>query len=132
MFPGVNKIIDAYIDEKSRKDFLYERVYVFPACKLMQVRKDKRTNEIRAFKTNYAEILSNLHISTILAERVKYIKRLYSDRWVFNNMQDIVKGLNIDFEYKRFYVEIVTLRYKCIILREDFNKAYRTVEGWLS
>lgn len=131
LFPDVNRVIGQYINNETRKDFLYQRVYAFPACLLMRVREDAKTNVTRPFRTNYAEMFSDLRINKIFADRVKRIKCLYSDEWVFNTMRSIVENLPIDLVYKRFYIEIVTLRYKCIVLREKFNKSYNTVEGWL-
>lgn len=132
LFPDVNRVIEQYKNMATKKEFLFQRIYTFPACLLMRVREDPKTKVIRPFRTNYAEMFSDLRINRLFADRVKYIKSKYSDKWIFNTIKSIVEDLPIDISYKRFYIEIVTLRYKCIVLREEFNKAYNTVEGWLA
>lgn len=133
LFPDVYKVINQYAsDFESRKEFMYDRVYKFPACLLMEIRKDTSTNRLRAFRTNYAQVLKDLRKYRILAAMVKRLKEKYTDKDIFNIMQGIVRDIPLNNIYKRFYIEIVTLRFKCLILRQDFDKAYKQVEGWLA
>lgn len=131
LFPDVYKVIQQYINAETRQEFLRQRIYEFPACLLMKMKEDRKTKVIRPCRTNYAEMFSDLRVSRLFAERVRKIKTRYTDRNVFEIIYDIVMPLPLDLVYKRFYIEIVTLRYKCIVLREDFDKAYRKVEDWL-
>lgn len=131
LFPDVHKVIKQYESETSRFEFLRQRVYDFPACLLMKEKEDRKTKMVRPCRTNYAEMFTDLRINRLFAERVKWIKSGYSDRKIFEIIKTIVIPLPLNATFKRFYIEIVTLRYKCIVLREDFDKAYKTVEGWL-
>ena len=47
---------------------------------------------------------------------------------VFDFMLQICKTVPLDVEYRRFYIEIVTIRYMCIVLRMNFDKSYGLVE----
>lgn len=131
LFPDVYRVIQQYVDKDSRPEFLRQRIYDFPACLLMKVKEDRKTKVVRPCRTNYAEMFTDLRINKLFAERVRHIKANYTDRDVFNIIKNIVSPIPLDMSYKRFYIEIVTLRYMCIILREDFAKAYKTVEDWL-
>lgn len=128
LFPNVDNMIYQYENSKTRKRFLYERIFVFPASLF----KMKRHDGIK--KTNFYEMYKDLRINKVFASRVKLIKDKFTSKDIFNIMCDIClndKDLyNLEYKYKRFYIEIVTLRYKCIILREPLDKAYNEVENW--
>ncbi len=50
---------------------------------------------------------------------------------VYNIMSGIVSKLDLSDEFKRFYIEIVTMRYGCIICRKDFDQLYTDLEDRL-
>lgn len=125
LFPGVFGVISGYVSEQTRKDFLYQRVRQFPASVFKVRRQD------RAYRTNFYEMFSDLRVNRIFAERVRLIKSRLSVSALFSLMCNIVKDLPIDYKFKRFYVEIVVLRYSCIVLRMNFDKVYKLVEDWL-
>ena len=129
LFPGIRMVISDYIDSSKRYAFLYDRVYTFPASLFMIERPD------RPYRTNYAEMFSDIRINKVFASRVKSFRNKYSVNDVFLKMLTICKSFdlsNLDYWYKRFYTEIVTLRYACIVKRSDFDKAYKQVEDWLN
>jgi len=71
-------------------------------------------------------------INKLFAMRVQYFKETFSYEIIFHNICVIVSPIDIADDYKRFYIEIITLRYMCIILRMDFNKSYNIVEELLN
>lgn len=131
LFPSVSNKIQEYINPNTRLSFLHDRIYIFPAS-LLQKKVDGRLK-----RTNFCEMFSDLRISKVFAKRVARMKSMYTSRQIFNIIYNICFKDNLlyeaglDFEYRRFFVEIVTLRYKCIILREPLDKAYKEVELWL-
>lgn len=122
LYPGVYKVINRYADVKTRKDFVHERTYIFPASLF----KIKGTD--RSYRSNYAEMFKDLRINKIFAERVRRFKKEVSYDDVFDFMLQICKTVPLDVEYRRFYIEIVTIRYMCIVLRMNFDKSYGFVE----
>lgn len=120
LFPDVNRAISGYIN--NRESFLYDRIFIFPAS-LFKVRRSDR-----CYRTNYYEMYSDLRINKLFASRVKRIRSLYSYKDIFRIISGIVFNIPIDNIYKRFYIEIVTLRYMCIIERRDFNKSLVLLE----
>ena len=127
LFPGVYKVMSQYIDKKQRKKFLYDRVFTFPAS-LFMVRKTDRS-----YRTNYYEMFSDLRINKVFASQVNTLKQRFTGTDIFNIITNIVFPIDtLSKEYKYFYIEIITLRYMCIILREDFDKCYEKVERWLN
>lgn len=125
LFPGVNKVINEYISTETRKEFLRQRIFDFPAS-LFKIRKPDRP-----YRSNYEKMLSDLRVNKILAQQVKLFRNNISYEQVFNSILQFCIQLPLEYCYKRFYIEIVTLRYMCIILRIDFSKSYKIVEGAL-
>ena len=73
-------------------------------------------------------MFSDLRTHKLLAQQVRQIKEKVSYRQVFDTMQVICKTVPLEVYYRRFYIEITTLRYMCIILRLDFDKSYNLLE----
>ena len=48
------------------------------------------------------------------------------------NILDICSTIPLDLKYRRFYIEIVAMRYMCIVLRLDFDKSYQLIEEALN
>ena len=126
LYPGVNHVIHQYADVITRKKFLYDRVFVFPAS-LFKIQKPDRS-----YRSNYAEMFSDPGISEVFREQVEKFKRNISYQTVFNAMKEVCDIVPLGVEYRRFYIEIVTLRYMCIVLRLDFERSYEWVEGALT
>ncbi len=126
LYPNVNNVIISYINEETRYKFLYERVFTFPAS-LFKIKK-----EDRCYRSNYYEMFSDLRVNKIFASQVKTFRLKYDYKEIYSRIYNIVNNLGIPIEYKRFYVEIVTLRYMCIIERKDFSCSYRIVERMLN
>lgn len=126
LYPGVNYKIHEYIDKSTRKKFMYDRIYTFPASLFKIKRPD------RSYRSNYAEMFKDLRVNKLLAEEVRSIKQAFTHQKVYDIMCSICADLPLDNAYKRFYIEIVTLRYMCIILRIDFDKAYNLIESKLN
>lgn len=126
LFPGINKVIAQYININTRKQFMYERVYTFPASLFKIKRPD------RSYRSNYAEMFKDLRINKIFARQVNAIKTRVSYQSLFAKMFDICRNTGLSWEYCRFFIEIATLRYACIVLRLDFNKTYSQLESELS
>ncbi len=50
---------------------------------------------------------------------------------IFDLISEIVSTVPLATEYRRVYVEIVVLRFLCIIVRMKFDRAYAEVERML-
>lgn len=125
LYPGINKVIDQYMEAQTREKFIYDRVFVFPASLFKVKRPD------RSYRSNYAEIFKDLSINRVFADRVRRMRQNIGYGFIFNSMLDICKNTDLSWKYCRFFTEIATMRYMCIILRLDFNKAYNMIEGEL-
>lgn len=124
MFPDVNKVISGYIDSVTRKKFMYERVFRFPASLFKLPRED------RSYRTNYYE-MCNSYKNDVLINKIRHFRELFSYYYVYKFLVSICNELPINQEYKRFYIEIATLRYACIICNLDFDKCYDELEDKL-
>lgn len=122
LFPGVNKVLNQYVDATTRKKFLYDRVFIFPAS-LFKIRKPDRS-----YRSNYAEMFKDLRINKVFAQRVSILKKNTSAQQIVNLMNHVCSTVSLALEYKRFYTEIITLRYMCIVLRLDFEQSYLWIE----
>ena len=116
LYPDVLKVISGY--RVNEKKFIYDRVFVFPAS-LFKIKKPDRSN--------YAEMFKDLRINKVFAQEVRSIREHFKYIDIYKIIYKVVISLNIDNTLKRFYIQIVTLRYMCIILRMDYNKAYGIV-----
>ena len=125
LYPGVSNAITGM--NKDRRQFFYDRVFVFPASLFMVEKGD------RSYRTNYYDIFSDLRFNKVFAEEVKAIRGRLGFREVFDIIGKIVNSIEapIDGSVKNFWIEVVTLRYMCIILRMDFDKSFAEVEGMI-
>lgn len=73
-------------------------------------------------------MFSDLRINKLFAEQVALFKDSVSYKRIFESMYNICRDLPLNAEYRRFYIEIVTMRYMCIVLRMDFDKSYKIAE----
>jgi hypothetical protein len=123
LFPSVYKVIDQYINESTRQSFIYERVTKFPAS-LFKIKKPDRT-----YRSNYYEMLGNTSYSKYFKEQVDKIKNKYTVNDIYSIIKNIVMPIeSLNAVYKRFFIEIVTVRYACVICRMSFKKVYVEVE----
>ena len=60
-------------------------------------------------------------------ERVKAI----SKHSIWLSMYRLVSELDLDVRFKKFYIEVVFMRYCCIILNEDFDYNFNYIEDLL-
>lgn len=126
LFPGVLRTINDYKDNKNRHQFVYDRVFTFPAS-LFRIRRPDRS-----YRSNYYEMFGDTDAYELFKKNVRNF--ILDNDWkdIFQFMRGITDELDIDVFLKRFYIEIVTLRYRCIVCREDFDSAYNEIEGRLS
>lgn len=122
LFPEIDREITGYVNEDTRRTFLYDRVYSFP-IPLFKLEKGGKL-----CKSNYADMFSDLRINKVFAERTRRIKDNVSYEHIFNMMVNICSHLPLGMIYRRFYIEIVTLRYMCIVLRICFEDSYNWAE----
>ncbi len=125
LYPGVGNAIDKMDSDK--KQFFYDRVFVFPAS-LFKVEKADRT-----YRSNYYDIFSDLRFNKVFAEEVGLIRERMDYKTVFDIISEIVFSVEIpvDERIKQFWIEVVTLRFMCIILRKDFDRSFGEVEGMM-
>ena len=121
LFPNILKDIDDYITISSRGHYLEDKVFSRPYSSISLI-----------FSNNYYEMFSYTHMDDILVQRIEMSKECIGYEWLFNEMVRICYDIPVPRYVKRFYIEIVVLRYMCIILKMDFVSSYKLVEGWLS
>lgn len=126
LFQGVYSVIDQYINSYTREQFLRDRIYTFPASLFKFRRND------RSYRSNYYEMFADLRVNKVFAEQVRNFKSKFSYEAIFDLALKACDELPLEVYYRRFYIEIITLRYMCIVLRMDFDKAYRIVERGLT
>jgi hypothetical protein len=122
LFPGVYKTIKSYKDVTKRKEFLYERTFTFPASLFKVKRPD------RSYRSNFYEMFTDLSINNTFKDRVMDIRKRIGCSDIIKITMDIVNEIPIDKIYKRFYIEIIALRYMCIVCQENFDETYDKLE----
>lgn len=126
LFPGVLGKLKEYADRSTRKKFLKDRVYTFPASQLKVYSDDSKTVK----KTNYYDVFTELLKTNNVFKEVceNFIERV--DRIFYKaldkNINCIVTGKHptVDILLRNFYIDIITLRYRCIVKQEDFDTVY--------
>lgn len=130
LFPDVGKEILEYCNQGSRKGFLRYRVYDTPVSSLRVERGG------RLHHSSYVDVLRKPSKDGVFFRELKRVRQGISYQAVFNMMSVICGSLPIGVEYRRFYIEVVALRFMCLVLGMDFDDAYGTVErmmgyaGW--
>jgi hypothetical protein len=125
LFPSVNTVIDGYMDNQTRYQFLYDRVFTFPDSSFKVKKSD------RAHRSNYFDVLGNTDEHSLLGKRANLIRSKFNYKDVFNIIKGIVDDTKLGPEYRRFYVEIVALRYMCLVLQLNFENSYVVMEDLL-
>lgn len=125
MFPSISKVINEYNEYTLRKEFLRKRVFEFPASQFKVYCKGSTLVK----KTNYYDIVE------VLLNDNDDFRRVYNsfvpvlnDR-LKTSVETAISRIELDDTIKSFYKDIVYSRYKCIILREDFEYTYRKLMG---
>lgn len=129
LYPNVNNVILDYVDINKRYQFIYDRVYTFPAS-LFRIRRPDRS-----YRSIYSKMFKDLRINKAFASRVKNITNNYEYIDIYNIIKKIVWGIPteaLDTVYKRFYIHVVAMRYMCIVKRLDFKKSYSITERLLN
>lgn len=126
LFPGISNAIKGMTENK--KQFMYDRVFVFPASLFKIARLD------RSYRTNYYEIFSDLHVNRIFSEEVRTIKEKFGYKDVFRMIKNVVTSVEVpvDNRIRDFWIEIVVLRYMCIVLRMKYDRAFAEAERMMS
>ena len=126
LFPGVYSHLSSYEDDSYT--FIKERVYEFPASLFLIYRDDKQRN----CRTNYYQIISQgvFEYDLIYSKCLAKVRDI-SKHTVWLAMYNLVSELDLDPRLKKFYVEIVFMRYCCIILNEDFDDNFNYIEDLL-
>lgn len=118
LFPNVNNKMNEY--RKDRKNFLFERCEKFPASLLMIYDEKEKRNK----RTNYYEYIGNYKKykeMEIAYNKIKNIglKKIYDTIKAASNNELIPELL------RKFYIDIVCIRYMHIIERLNFDECYR-------
>lgn len=121
LFPNILESIDDYISIDYRGHYLEDKIFFRPHSSISL-----------NFSNNYYEMFSYAHMDDILAQRIKMFRECIGYDWLFNEMVKICGDIPVPKYIKRFYIEVVVLRYMCIILKLKFVSSYKLVEEWLS
>lgn len=119
LFPGIAKQIHKF----PSLEFMYERIYVFPAS-LFKVKRPDRT-----YRSNYYEIIRTAEWP-LLQSIVDSIKNRFSWCDIIELAYSIIAPLAVNAKIKEFWVEIICLRYRCIICDESLDSVYEEVREY--
>lgn len=126
LFPNVNRTISEYRDAEARRKFIYERVYIFPASVFRMKFEDTYK------KTNYEHVIHDMAEDTEFKQQLSRLKSTLTVGKLGRTVEEVVKSLEVDEYIKRFWVEIVVMRYCCLILRRGFDETYTALEQILA
>lgn len=88
----------------------------------------KLPREDRSYRTDYYEMCSGVYKDELFEERLLHFRTSVDCDFVYNTMYKLCSETPLDDVYKRFYIEIVTIRYATIISRIDFDDCYNELE----
>lgn len=117
LFPNVSDKINEY--KKSRDTFLEERFEKFPASLLCIYDDNLKRNK----RTNYYEYIGHHNNYKEMKYAYEKIRSIGIDK-VFKIICEVVNNKYIPDILKRFYIDIVCMRYMHIILRMNFRDSY--------
>lgn len=117
LFPNVSDRIVGYTESRSK--FLEERFEKFPASLLCIYDENLQRNK----RTNYYEYVGYYRNFPEMEYAYNKIKNIGIDK-VFQVMCKAVNNRYIPDIVKRFYIDIVCMRYMHIILRMSFEESY--------
>lgn len=120
LFPKAD--LEQYRNPETRKEFLYSLVYEKPKSSI------KLKSEYRFDRFTFQECIKALSNNEKFNSRLDYFKQYISWEFVFNIMISICRRTDLDFEHIRFYTEIITLRYMCLLLKSSFTRSYNKLE----
>lgn len=123
LFPDVNKKIHEFPENEAK--FLFERSEKFPASLFMMERPD---NSVK--RTNYYEMFGDLRINRVLAREVRSLKQNIGYAGIRTAITKVVNELGdyLPDIYKKFYIEIVCMRYLHIIERKSLEASYKIIK----
>ncbi len=110
LFPNVD------LSNWKQYDFIKERVYIRPASQFKMWKKEYTD---RAVRTNFNEVLLDSFSHT--AEQIALMKTLDYKTLITKSIKDVPT------EYVEWFSTIIEFRFRCLILREDFDKVYNEV-----
>lgn len=124
LFPDICKRIYEYSESlRTNKEmqFIADRAEKFPASIFMM---ERANGEIK--RTNYYEMLSDLRVNKILASEVKNIREKVGFSQIYEAIFREVSKVRqfIPYEYRRFYIMIVCVRYLHIVERRSIKESY--------
>ena len=128
LFPDLELKIHEYADYLNNSNeykFISERAEKFPAS-LFQIETNRNGQSTR--RTNYNEILSDLRINKTLAHEVKSIRNNIGFNGIYERALIILQDIRniIPYEYRRFYLLIICVRYLHLIERKSIKDSYRS------
>lgn len=118
LFPNVNNKMTEYI--KDRKNFLFERCEKFPASLLMIYDEKEKRNK----RTNYYEYIGNYKKYKEMEIAYNKIKNFGLEK-IYDTIKAASNNKLIPELLRKFYIDIVCIRYMHIIERLNFDECYR-------
>ncbi len=118
LFPNVNNKMNEY--RKDRKNFLFERCEKFPASLLMIYDEKEKRNK----RTNYYEYIGNYKKYKEMEIAYNKIKNIGLEK-IYDTIKAASNNELIPELLRKFYIDIVCIRYMHIIERLNFDECYR-------
>lgn len=144
LFPNISRKLDkGVLRFETDREFMYDYTIRFPASLIkagnetagrsdgtevpeMSEVEDRESWHTR--RTSFYDVFGDILQDPRLKKMVSAITDDFTVPVIFEQVQKIVRYLDIENIYKYFYCKIVCLRFLCIICRIDFDEAYECVE----
>lgn len=120
-YNDIENKIPYYRNKASREQFLQDRVFMDSySCFMSDDKSGRNLNYIRALNFGSVDVT--------LDTRLKYFRKNVKYWDILSIVHNACKDMDMDLIYKRFYLELVALRYMCIVLGRSFDASYRALE----
>lgn len=118
-------IIDEYRNPSTRKELMHK--YIHDEKKpFYNIKKPDGS-----VTNDYYEMFTGLSVDRPFAKAISEFKSKFTWQNIFEVIHKVADRTYLPIDYINFCVEYVTIRYRCIILRDDFDTAFNEVEELL-
>ena len=125
IFYSAYMVIDEYRNPSTRKKLMYKCVHM-QKKPLYSIKKPDGS-----VTNDYYEMFTGLSADRPFAKAINKFKSKFSWRKIFDTMQSVVEKTYLPIDYSNYCIEYATIRYRCIVLRDDFDTAFEEVEALL-
>lgn len=125
IFYGAYAIIDEYRNPLTRKELMHKCIHD-EKKPFYNIKKPDGS-----VTNDYYEMFTGLSVDRPFAKAVRRFKSKFTWQNIFEVIHKVADKTYLPIDYINFCVEYVTIRYRCIVLRDDFDTAFNEVEELL-